>query len=101
MSSSTTQFDRSRLANPRPLAGEMEFAISLVELAYRPDAAPWSNTTCTAPTRGQGGSNGGGAGPDHRRERRGNVKTATPLGSTSAALGGGRNVLARDLRERM
>jgi hypothetical protein len=39
MSPSSTQFDRSLLTNPRPLGGEMEFAIWLGELAYRPGAA--------------------------------------------------------------
>src|ERR1700733_5865990 len=56
----------------------------LVETQFRPD------TIGEAMVR---------AGPDIRRERRGNVDRNTPRGSVSAALGGGAGVLDRDLRD--
>src|ERR1700722_15665999 len=56
----------------------------LVETQFRPD------TIGEAMVR---------AGPDIRRERRGNVDRNTPRGSVSAALGGGAGGLDRDLRD--
>src|SRR5216683_4455544 len=75
-------------ANPRPFASEMEFVSRLSSKRPVHEAAP---------ARGHWGSNGASRPDIHGRGGQCGISHAR--GSASAALGGGRNVLDRGLRD--